>query len=58
MQFLSQENRWFKKMLIKPGTYRYKFLIDSNIWVADKNAKYFADDGFGGQCSVVVVYEK
>ncbi len=58
MQFLSQENRWFKKMLIKPGTYRYKFLIDTNIWVADKNAKYFADDGFGGQCSVVVVYEK
>jgi len=58
MQYLSEENKWFKKMLIKPGTYRYKFLIDSNIWVADKNAKYFADDGFGGQCSVLVVYEK
>ncbi len=58
MQYLPQENRWFKKMLIKPGTYRYKFLIDTNIWIADKTAKYFADDGFGGQCSVIVVYEK
>ncbi len=58
MQYLPQENKWYKKMLIKPGTYRYKFLLDTNIWVADKNAKYFADDGFGGQCSVIVVYEK
>jgi diguanylate cyclase (GGDEF)-like protein len=58
MQYLPEENRWCKKMLIKPGTYRYKFLIDSNIWVVDKNAKYFAYDGFGGQCSVLVVYEK
>ena len=58
MQYLPQENKWYKKMLIKPGTYRYKFLLDTNIWAADKNAKYFADDGFGGQCSVIVVYEK
>ena len=58
MQYLPQENKWYKKMLIKPGTYRYKFLLDTNIWVVDKNAKYFADDGFGGQCSVIVVYEK
>lgn len=57
MQYILQENKWFKKMLIKPGTYRYKFLLDTNIWVADKNSKYFADDGFGGQCSVITVAE-
>lgn len=58
MQYIPQEKRWCKKMLIKPGTYRYKFLIDTNIWIADKNAKYFADDGFGGKCSVITVLEK
>lgn len=58
MQYIAEENKWCKKMLIKPGQYRYKFLIDTNIWIPDRNAKYFADDGFGGQCSVLVVLEK
>ncbi len=57
MQYLPEENKWYKKMLIKPGVYRYKFLLDTNIWIADKNSKYFADDGFGGQCSVISVSE-
>ncbi|MEN3013184.1 MAG: diguanylate cyclase [Endomicrobiia bacterium] len=58
MQFISQQNLWCKKMLLKPGVYKYKFLIDTNIWLADKNAKFFADDGFGGKCSVITVAEK
>ncbi|MCX7941289.1 MAG: diguanylate cyclase [Endomicrobia bacterium] len=58
MEYSKEENRWCKKMLLKPGTYRYKFLIDTNIWVPDVNAKYFADDGFGGKCSVIIVAEK
>jgi len=58
MEYLPQENRWFKKMLIKPGTYRYKFLIDTNIWIADEKSEQFVDDGFGGKCSVIVVSEK
>ncbi len=57
MQYIAEGNKWLKKMLVKPGTYRYKFLLDTNIWVADKNSKYFADDGFGGQCSVITVAE-
>ncbi|MFN3550582.1 MAG: diguanylate cyclase [Endomicrobiia bacterium] len=58
MQYDSKNNIWIKKMLLKPGTYRYKFLIDTNLWVVDKQAKYFVDDGFGGQCSVMVVDEE
>ncbi len=58
MEFVSSNKYWCKKMLLKPGTYRYKFLLDSNIWVIDKNSKFFADDGFGGQCSVIVVLER
>ncbi|MCS7228214.1 MAG: diguanylate cyclase [Endomicrobia bacterium] len=58
MKYLPEEQKWCIKMLLKPGTYRYKFLIDNNIWMIDKNAKYFADDGFGGQCSVISVLEK
>jgi len=58
MEYMPQENRWFIRMLIKPGTYRYKFLIDTNIWVIDKKAEQFVDDGFGGKCSVIVVSEK
>lgn len=58
MNYIPQDNIWCKKMLIKPGVYKYKFLIDTNIWEADRNAKYFADDGFGGVCSVITVAEK
>ncbi|MCS7230885.1 MAG: diguanylate cyclase [Elusimicrobiota bacterium] len=58
MVFDPQQKLWYRKMLIKPGVYKYKFLIDTNIWVADKNAKFFADDGFGGKCSVITVAER
>ncbi len=58
MEYDSKNNIWFKKILLKPGTYRYKFLIDTNLWIIDKQAKYFVDDGFGGQCSVMVVAEE
>lgn len=58
MEFNENNKMWFKKVLLKPGTYRYKFLIDTNLWVIDKKAKNFVDDGFGGQCSVITVDEK
>ncbi|MCX7956836.1 MAG: diguanylate cyclase [Endomicrobia bacterium] len=57
MQYQS-DKVWYKKMLLKPGVYKYKYLLDTNIWVIDKKAKFFADDGFGGKCSVITVAEK
>jgi len=58
MSFVKEENKWTKTLLLKPGNYRYKFLIDTNFWEVDKNSVQFTDDGFGGKCSVVTVLEK
>ena len=44
-------------LLLKPGEYQYKFLEDGMHYITDKEAKDFADDGFGGQNSVLVVDE-
>ena len=42
-------------LLLKPGEYEYKFNEDGMFYVTDQNAKDFADDGFGGKNSVLVV---
>ena len=42
-------------LLLKPGEYEYKFNEDGMFYITDQNAKDFADDGFGGKNSVLVV---
>ena len=44
-------------LLLKPGEYQYKFLEDGMHYVTDQNASSFADDGFGGQNSIIIVDE-
>ncbi len=44
-------------MLLKPDEYHYKFVVDGIEWLHDSNAQRFADDGFGGKNSVVLVDE-
>lgn len=46
---------WETSQALKPGRYRYKFLINNAEWTADPAADVFESDGFGGQCSVVIV---
>ncbi|MFO7914071.1 MAG: alpha-amylase family glycosyl hydrolase [Candidatus Krumholzibacteriales bacterium] len=41
-------------LLLPPGRYQYKFVVDGK-WTTDENAEAFADDGFGGRNSVIVV---
>ena len=41
-------------LALAAGRYQYKFVVDGN-WLADENAAETADDGFGGQNSVVDV---
>lgn len=41
-------------LLLAQGTYQYKFVVDGN-WKADPNNPNGADDGFGGQNSVLKV---
>lgn len=46
---------WELTVALKPGRYRYKFLVNNTEWTTDENAQGFESDGFGGQCSVVFV---
>ncbi|MGQ0644049.1 MAG: diguanylate cyclase [Elusimicrobiota bacterium] len=46
---------WEATIRLKPGRYRYKYLVDSNFWLTDPDAKEFESDGFGSQCSILVV---
>jgi 1,4-alpha-glucan branching enzyme len=46
---------WELTVPLKPGRYRYKFLLNNTVWTTDGRADAFESDGFGGQCSVVVV---
>jgi diguanylate cyclase (GGDEF)-like protein len=48
-------SEWELTIPLKPGRYRYKFLANNTHWLPDKSAKAFESDGFGGQCSVLVV---
>ena len=44
-------------LILPGGTYQYKFVIDGN-WTPDPQATRTADDGFGGQNSVIRVDER
>ncbi len=43
-------------LLLPVGRYQYKFVADGR-WITDESASDFADDGFGGKNSVLVVDE-
>ncbi|MCD4817533.1 MAG: alpha-glucosidase C-terminal domain-containing protein [Candidatus Cloacimonetes bacterium] len=45
-------------LLLKPGEYLYKFVVDGTQWLTDENAESFAEDGFGGSNSVILVDDK
>ncbi|MCB1184711.1 glycogen-binding domain-containing protein, partial [bacterium] len=49
-----QDGVWTLTRDLAPGTYQYKFVVDGN-WVPDANNGATADDGFGGQNSVLTV---
>lgn len=41
-------------LLLPVGRYQYKFVADGS-WITDESAAEFADDGFGGRNSVLIV---
>jgi len=45
-------------LLLKPGEYQYKFVVDGSHWITDDNAESFFEDGFGGKNSVILVDDK
>ena len=46
-----------KTLYLKIGKYGYKFIIDGQ-WMNDPNAIEFADDGYGGENSIIYVGNK
>lgn len=46
---------WTVTIDLAPGTYQYKFVVNASDWMTDEWATDFADDGFGGQNSVVTI---
>jgi len=46
---------WTLTKKLEPGRHMYKFVIDGGTWKEDPGAVEFADDGYGGKNSVVVV---
>lgn len=48
------EGRWAKELLLPPGTYEYRFVVDG-AWVTDPNSKETAANPFGGHNTILRV---
>jgi hypothetical protein len=46
---------WTLTLLLKPGIYRYMFIVDGSRWVGDPGALWGEEDGFGRKNSVLLV---
>lgn len=51
-----EDGVWSKEVLLAPGVYQYKFLID-DIWAEDQNNTRVVEDAFGGKNSVIEIRE-
>ncbi|MCD6380606.1 glycogen-binding domain-containing protein, partial [bacterium] len=51
----TEEGIWKTTIVISPGRYSYKFLIDNKIRISDSSCKLEEADGFGGVNSVLIV---
>jgi hypothetical protein len=49
-----EDGSWSKEILLPPGIYQYKFLVD-NEWMEDQNNPNIVEDEFGGRNSVIEV---
>lgn len=46
------DGAWTGTRPFTPGTYQYKFVVDSTMWIPDPNDPNVVDDGFGGHNSL------
>lgn len=53
MEF-QEDGIWTKEILLEPGVYQYKFIVD-DVWVEDENNPDAIEDRFGGRNSVIEV---
>jgi len=55
MYYCQESKEWIFNINLKPGVYRYKFLLNGTTWIADPNVSENVDDSFGGKCSILRV---
>ncbi len=48
---------WTKNVLLKPGIYQYKFIVDGE-WVEDQNNSNYINNAYGGTNSVLEIGKK
>ena len=48
---------WWVVVNLRPGRYRYAFVVDGTRWVADPAAPRAADNDFGAESSVVTILD-
>ena len=49
------DHAWWVVVNLRPGRYRYSFVVDGTRWVADPGAPRAADNDFGAESSVVTI---
>jgi 1,4-alpha-glucan branching enzyme len=49
-----EDGTWSKEIILAPGVYQYKFLVDDE-WMEDQNNPNVVEDPFGGRNSVIEV---
>ena len=49
------QDEWTATVRLKPGRYRYSFVVDGSRWVADPHGPAVNDDDFGTPTSVITV---
>jgi len=48
-------DEWSIQLVLRPGRYRYVFVIDRRDWISDPEALIQEEDGFGRKNSVLIV---
>ncbi len=51
----NQDGTWELNLPLKPGKYRYKFVLNGSNWIADPTAREFELDPYGGKNSLLIV---
>lgn len=54
LRYDSREGRWKIRLILSPGRYTYKFVLNGQIWKGDQENPLKEKDGFGGFNSIFV----
>ena len=49
-----EDGTWTKRIILEPGTYQYKFVVDGE-WVEDRNNTNYINNAYGGNNSVLEI---